>query len=202
MAQLSPAELDETWRLLSSDERAEGFVLLPRDEAEEFLLSLSPHDQEELVWSLAPAERRFWMRILEPDDAADLVQAAPPARRGELLALLDEATRAEVKALTAYAEDEAGGLMNPRFARVRPEMTVDEAIGYLKRQSRRQVEIIYYAYVLDGAQHLEGVVSFRDLFRAKGDARVRDLMTTDLVTIGEETDQEEASRLLAKHDLL
>ena len=92
--------------------------------------------------------------------------------------------------------------MNPRFARVRPEMTADEAIGYLKRQSRRQVEIIYYAYVLDGAQLLEGVVSFRDLFRAQGDARVRDLMTTDLVTIDEETDQEEASRRLAKHDLL
>jgi len=202
MAQLSPAELDETWRLLSSDERAEGFALLPRDEAEEFLLSLSPHDQEELVSSLAPAERRFWMRILEPDDAADLVQAAPPERREELLALLDEATRTEVKALAAYAEDEAGGLMNPRFARVRPEMTVDEAIGYLKRQSRRQVEIIYYAYVLDGAQRLEGVVSFRDLFRARGDARVRDLMTTDLVTISEETDQEEASRQLARHDLL
>ncbi len=202
MAQLSPAELDETWRLLSSDERAEGFALLPREEAEAFLLSLSPHDQEELVWSLAPAERRFWMRILEPDDAADLVQAAPEPRRGELLSLLDEATRAEVKALAAYAEDEAGGLMSPRFARVRPEMTVDEAIRYLKRQSRRQVEIIYYAYVLDGAQHLKGVVSFRDLFRAKGDARVRDLMATDLVTISEETDQEEASRLLAKEDLL
>ncbi len=202
MAQLSPAELDETWRILSSAERAEGFVLLPRDEAEVFLLSLSPHDQEELVWSLAPAERRFWMRVLEPDDAADLVQAAPAARREELLALLDEATRTEVKSLTAYAEDEAGGLMNPRFARVRPEMTADEAIGYLKRQSRRQVEIIYYAYVLDGAQHLEGVVSFRDLFRARGDARVSDLMTTDVVTITEETDQEEASRRLAKHDLL
>jgi magnesium transporter len=202
MAQLSPAELDETWRILSSAERAEGFVLLPRDEAEVFLLSLSPHDQEELVWSLAPAERRFWMRVLEPDDAADLVQAAPAARREELLALLDEATRTEVKSLTAYAEDEAGGLMNPRFARVRPEMTADEAIGYLKRQSRRQVEIIYYAYVLDGAQHLEGVVSFRDLFRARGDARVRDLMTTDVVTITEETDQEEASRRLARHDLL
>ena len=118
------------------------------------------------------------------------------------MALLDEATRTEVKALTAYAEDEAGGLMSPRFARVRPEMTVDEAIGYLKRQSRRQVEIIYYAYVLDGAQHLKGVVSFRDLFRARGDAHIRDLMTTDIVTISEETDQEEASRRLAKHDLL
>ncbi len=74
-------------------------------------------------------------------------------------------------ALLAYAEDDAGGLMSPRFARVRPDMTVDEAISYLRRQARERVETIYYVYVLDGAQHLLGVVSFRELFFAQPDAR-------------------------------
>ena len=50
-----------------------------------------------------------------------------------MLALLDETTRNEVTALLAFKEDEAGGLMSPRFARLRPEMTVDEAISYLRR---------------------------------------------------------------------
>ena len=60
------------------------------------------------------------MRLLPPDDAADLIQEAPEDERGGLLALLDEPTRKEVTALLAYAEDDAGGLMNPRYARVRP----------------------------------------------------------------------------------
>jgi magnesium transporter len=63
------------------------------------------------------------------------VQAASPEERDGLLALLDSSTRKEVTALLAYAEDEAGGLMNPRFARVRPEMTVDEALKYLRIQA-------------------------------------------------------------------
>jgi magnesium transporter len=142
------------------------------------------------------------MRFLEPDDAADVLQEADPELREELLAVLDEPTRKEVRALAAYAEDEAGGLMNPRYARVRPEMTTDEAIGYLRRQSRERVETIYYVYVLDAQQHLLGVVSLRELFSAPGDARMRDLLHADLVTISEETDQEEVSQLLAKHDLL
>jgi magnesium transporter len=200
--QLSAAELEDAWRVLSLEERVEGFEILPPAEAEEFLRSLDARDIAELMAALPPGRRRLWMRFLEPDDAADVLQEADPELREELLAVLDEPTRKEVRALAAYAEDEAGGLMNPRYARVRPEMTTDEAIGYLRRQSRERVETIYYVYVLDAQQHLLGVVSLRELFSAPGDARMRDLLHADLVTISEETDQEEVSQLLAKHDLL
>ena len=200
--QLSAAELEDAWRVLSLEDRVEGFEILPPAEAEEFLRSLDARDIAELMAALPPGRRRLWMRFLEPDDAADVLQAAEPELREDLLAVLDEPTRKEVRALAAYAEDEAGGLMNPRYARVRPEMTTDEAIGYLRRQSRERVETIYYVYVLDAQQHLLGVVSLRELFSAPGDARMQDLLHADLVTITEETDQEEVSQLLAKHDLL
>lgn len=199
---LSASELEDAWRVLSPEERVEGFELLAPSEAEEFLLGLGPRDVAELITALPPERRRVWMRFLEPDDAADVLHEVPPERREELLALLDEPTRREVKVLFAYAEDEAGGLMNPRFARVRPEMTIDEAIAYLRRQSRERVETIYYVYVLDAEQRLLGVVSLRELFSARGEVRVRDIMHTDVVTITEDTDQEEVSHLLAKHDLL
>src|SRR3954468_18162137 len=199
--ELSAAELDEAWRLLSSADRVEGFALLPRAEAEEFLLALSPHDQAELVLGLPPAERRLWLRLLEPDDAADLLQAVEPAEREALLGLLDAATRKEVKALAAYSEDEAGGLMNPRYARVRPDMTADEAVAYLRKQARARVETIYIAYVLDDQQRLVGVVSFRDLFSAQPDRRVREVMEKNVVTVSERADQEAVSRLFAQHGL-
>jgi magnesium transporter len=137
---------------------------------------------------------------LPPDDVADVIQSAPEEDREGLLALLDDVTRGEVRALLAYAEDEAGGLMNPRFVRLRPEMTVEEAIRYLRLQTRR-TETIYYAYVLDAAQRLLGVVSFRDLLSAPGDKRVEEVMEREVVTATEETDQEEVARLFADHDL-
>src|SRR5262249_39192818 len=142
------------------------------------------------------------MRLLAPDDAADAVQAADASERDSLLALLDESARHEVIALLAYAEDEAGGLMSPRFARVRPEMTADEAIRYLHKQARERVETIYYVYVLDAQQCLVGVVSFRELFEASGTMKVRNLMHTDVVTATEQMDQEDVGLLFAKHSFL
>ncbi len=199
--ELSLAEMLASWPLLDLEERLEGFRILPRDEAEDLFLALPTHDQTELLLALPSNERRSWMRLLPPDDAADLIQEAPEEDRAGLLALLDEPTRKEVSGLLTYAEDQAGGLMNPRYARLRPEMTLDEAISYLRRYAREHGGT-YYAYVLDGQQHLLGTVSFRDLFAASADQKVADIMRTDLVTVTEEQDQESVSRVFSAHHFL
>jgi magnesium transporter len=196
------SELRDAWAVLSVEERLEGVKLLDRADAEDLLLSLPARDQAELILSTSPGERRSYMRLLPPDDAADVVQAAEGEERDVLLALLDDQTRREVVALLAYAEDEAGGLMNPRYARLRPEMSVDEAITYLRRQTREKLGTIYYVYVLDAEQHLLGVVSFHDLFSAPPDRRVRDIMETEVIVAREEMDQEALGQLFAEHDLL
>ena len=142
------------------------------------------------------------MRLLPPDDAADVIQAAPEEEREGLLHLLDDPTRREVTALLAYAEDRAGGLMNPRYARLRPDMTIDEAISYLRRQARDVLESIYYGYVIDDDQRLVGVVSFRELFAVDPIKRVRDVMHTDVIVVHEDQDQEAVSRLFDQHKLI
>jgi magnesium transporter len=94
--------------------------------------------------------------------------------------------------------------MSSRYARVRPDMTVDEAIAYLRRQAvgNIQPETIYYVYVLDAQQRLTGVLSFRELFAAPGTRPVRDIMITDVVAVPEAMDQEALARLFQEHDLL
>jgi magnesium transporter len=194
-------ELRDAWPLLDLDERGDGLRVLPREDAEEFFISLSAADQAQLLLHFRRGQRRQWMRLLEPDDAADVVQQASEEQRANLLALLDDPTRKEVSALLAYAEDDAGGLMSTRFARLRPNMTIDEALSYLRRQARAKLETIYVAYVLDAEQRLLGVVSFRDLFAGDPKKTVADIMVTDVVRVSDEMDQETVSRIFAEHDL-
>ena len=192
-------DLRASWATLSSEEQVEAFRSLDREDAQDFFVGLATRDQAELLLSLPLRERRLWIRVLPPDDVTDILLEIPAVDRNGCLALLDETTRHEVNALLAYAEDEAGGLMSPWFARVRPEATVDEAISYLKRQARFHVETIYYAYVLDAEQRLLGVVSLRQLITTPGDARVVDVMKTDVVTVREDEDQEAVAKLLVDH---
>jgi magnesium transporter len=199
---VSAADLHDAWQVLDPPSRIEGFRYLKSSDAEEFFFELEALDRAQILLGLPPGEQRFWMRALAPDDVADVVQKAPEEERGRLLAQLDEPTRKEVGALLAYAQDEAGGLMNPRYARLRPDISVDEAISYLRRQTRERVESIYYAYVLDDQQKLVGVVSFRQLMMARGDARVRDVMSSELISVHDDMDQEAVSRRFAEADLM
>lgn len=200
-ARLSIDELRDAWQVLSVDERFEGLFAVDRDDAQEFFLALPPLDQVTLLLEMAQAERRMWIRLLPPDDAADVIQHAAEEKRQSLLDLLDLPSRREVMGLLAYAEDAAGGLMSPRFARLRPDMSVDEAIRYLRRQATEKIETIYYSYVLDHDQRLRGVVTFRDLFTAAGGALMVDVMKQDVVTVPDSMDQEAVAQLMAKHDL-
>jgi magnesium transporter len=189
------------WPYLSHEERLKQFRELHTGEKADFFLALNAHDQRTLLLGLPQEQQHVWMRLLAPDDAADVIQEAGPERRDELLALLDEPTKKEVVALLAYKEDEAGGLMNPRFARLRPDLTVDAAISYLRKEAITGVHI-YYAYVLDAEQHLLGVVSLRQLFAADPGKLVQDVMERDVTWVSPDTDQKEVSRVVRSSRLL
>lgn len=195
-------ERQELWISFSAEEKARHFRLLPPEEAQDLFFNLPSYDKVALLLSLSPNEAKIWFRILPPDDATDVIQATPVEDQNRLLALLDDAARQEVLALLAFAEDQAGGLMNPRFARLRPETTVEVAIRYLRRQMRERAETIYYAYVLDAKQYLLGVLSLRQLFSAPPEALVSEIMIENVIVVREEADQESVARVIAQHHFL
>jgi len=195
-------ELYEAWPVLSIAERVEGFELLQRQEAEEFFLQLNAQDKAQVLQGLRAGERRLWIRLLPPDEAADVIQESAAPEHESLLSLLDDQTRSEVKGLLDYAEDEAGGLMNPRYARLRPDMSVNEAVSYLRRDARSRAKAVYYAYVVDPQERLLGVTSFRDLLTTPGERLIQEVMRTDVVTAPENLDQEALSHLFARHNLM
>jgi len=197
----TPADdLIDQWPHLRKSERVRAFIALKHESMDDVFLALDARAQAELVLALPEGERRMFVRLLAPDDAADLVQACPHAQHEYVMGLIDDPTRQEVRALLHYREDVAGGLMNPRFARLRPDESIEEAITYLRQQLSR-VETIYYAYVLDGNQRLLGVVSLKDLVRADPAKSVADVMIPKAIRVFENASQKEMAHLLLTHRL-
>jgi len=197
---LALSELYEAWPVLSAAERAEGFVLLDREQAEDFFLQLSARDKAELILNLKPGDRKFWMRLLPSDAVVEMIEHAPQAEREELLSL-DEKTRREVKGLMHYVEEQTKGAVHERYARLQPEMTVDEATSFLRRDARERTQSVYYAYVTDDEQRLLGVVFFRDLLTTPGERTIRDIMRTEVITAPENLDREALRKLFDQHNL-
>ncbi len=193
-------QLLDQWPHQRKSERVAKFESLPREYMDNFFLGLDAKSQSELLLALPEGERRLYIRLLAPDDADDLIQESPRGERDYLFGLLDDMTRVDAKALLDYREDVAGGLMNPRFARLRPEETIDQAITYLREQLSR-VETIYYAYVLDEQQCLLGVVSLKDLVRSAPTVTVASVMTRQIFKVLDITDQTQIAHLLSVHGI-
>ena len=62
--------------------------------------------------------------------------------------------------------------------------------------------MVFYLYVVDARRHLVGVVSLRRLLLVSPDTPLKRIMTTDLISVRVDTDQEEVARQVASYNLL
>jgi len=190
----------ENWRSLKPSQRRAEFFALTRPMAEELFSRVSVLDRVELLEDLPDSEIRSWLRFLPPDDAADFIQQFRKEKHHDLLELLDEQTKHGVIGLLAYAEDAAGGLMNPDYIRLRPDMTVMESIQYIRAQPRTRV--IYYAYVLDAYKVLLGVLSIREILLQPAEKLIKEIMHKDFTSVHEHLPSEDVALVFARNNKL
>jgi magnesium transporter len=193
----SAEELRTEWHALRPKERMRRFRQLPTEGSAELFPKLDARSQMTLLLLLNQGERHVWLHMLPPDDIADLILKAPADKQTDLLSALDDHVRHEVEVLLTYRHDVAGGLMSPRFARLHPEHTVDEAITYLRQQAPN-LESIECAYVVDEQQHLLGAILLPDLFCSDRMLKVSDVMHRDCAFATEAMEQEKVAQLFSE----
>jgi len=141
-----------------------------------------------------------WFAELEPDDQADVLARLPEEWREKVLSSLEAEEREEVEELMAWPPDSAGGIMSPVAFRLPESTTCREAIEALQEQG--DVEMVFYLYVESETGQLVGVVSLRNLLINPPSAKLNEIMSTDVVSVNAETDQEEVARIASHYDLL
>ena len=115
----------------------------------------------------------------------DVINEAPEQEREGFSHYLDDKTRREVKGLLDYAVEKPRGLTNPRYARLRPQMSVDEAVSFsaeMRAIGRRLYTTPTSPIPKSGCREW---FTFRDLLITPGDKRVQDVVRTDVITAPE-----------------
>jgi magnesium transporter len=199
-----PADLAQLFSELPDKERQSAFTLLAERNtklAMEALSELGPEKGAKLLADRSAEEIVKLTQELPSDDAAALIDYLPEELASAVLELLQKRPAGgDVGDLLEYKERTAGRIMNPKVFALSEDMTAGESITAL--QGSRDVEVVFYLYVIDARRHLVGVVSLRRLLLVSPDTPLKRIMTTDLISVRADTDQEEVARLVASYNLL
>src|SRR4051812_6493712 len=198
---VGPAEWADLVPRLEPSEVAVLIQWLPDAELPEMLAELEPADAAAILRSLSQPAAADLLEAMDPDDATDVVEELPHAEAEQILIHMEPAEAAEIRELMAFPSDSAGGVMTPAFVAVDPGLRADQAIAALRRVAE-EAETMYYAYVVDNAERLLGVLSLRNLVLARPETPVSDLMVHDPIRIRADAEAEAAARLLTDQNLL
>jgi len=189
------------WLNLEEEQRIKIFLLLENERKLILMENLSIEEQERLIESLSVEKARLFLREMEPDDLADFIQNVSPEIRKAVWQNLSEESKKETLFLLRFDEDDAAGLMTPRYVALQSARTVSQALSFIRRTAK-EVETIYYIYVIDQMKRLIGVLSLRDLLFADDETRIDSIMKRKIISVRVDTDQEEAAKVLESYDLL
>lgn len=177
------------------------FRLLSKDKAADVFSNLTAQQRKDIVAAIQKTKLSEILDDLFFDDMIDVLEEMPANIVKKILEESSEEERKLINQFLSYFEDSAGSLMTIEYVDLRKEMTVKEALGYIKKIGIDK-ETIYTCYVLDKKRKLEGLVSLRKLVLSDDNSSISDIMNEDFVLTNTINDQEEVASLFKKYDLI
>jgi magnesium transporter len=198
-----PADLAQILAgMLESERQAVFSVLVERNArlAMEAVSEMGAEAGAKLLTGRSAEEIARLLQEIPTDDAARLIDFLPEELSAEVLELMRRRESAQVESLLEYGDKTAGRIMNPQVFALNEDLTVGEAITEL--QNARDVEMVFYLYVVDARRHLVGVTSLRRLLLVSPETPLKRIMAPDVTSVRVDTYQEEVARQVASYNLL
>jgi magnesium transporter len=198
---LHPADIAEIVDQLGLNESLTILNSLDDEAAADTLEEVSPERQVSLLEGMESKRAAEILDEMSPDDAADVLGDLSEDKAEELLDLMEPEESKDLRKLLEYPENTAGGIMTTEFAYVDQDLTVIQVLESLRKISK-DVETIYYIYVISKEGDLVGVTSLRDILLSDRDRKISDFMNTDIIKADVLEDQYEAAQKIAKYNLI
>ncbi|MFN4292264.1 MAG: magnesium transporter [Permianibacter sp.] len=189
MASTPPRTRDLIWKLV--DSTREGDVLQHLDEDIRAIF----------LGRMAPQELADATRSLDTDDLADILGDLPDDVYREVLRSMDEQNRQRVLKALSYPEDTAGGLMNTDTVTVRPDVSVEVVLRYLRLRGDLP-DATDALFVVDSDDQFMGTVSLSDLVTSQPEELIEDLIDDEALRIPVDMQDTDVAQLFERRDLV
>ncbi|HEX9773110.1 MAG TPA: magnesium transporter [Steroidobacteraceae bacterium] len=186
---LPPAQREVAWEIL--DPELEG----------EVLVELNEEVRNQLIRGMETEELVAATEGLEVDDLADLLRDLPETVNQRVLRSMDSQDRERLRTVLAYAEDTAGGLMNTDTVSVRPDVTLETVLRYLRMRGEIP-ERTDRLFVVNRHDRYLGALDVTRLLTGDPERTVGEVMDTDVAGIAPETPASAVAALFEDRDLV
>ncbi len=199
---LTPAEIADLLEALPLSDRLRVWRLLPPETAGEVLVELGDEVRASLIRAIEQTDLEDLVQAagtLDPDDLAYIIEELPEKVREQVVRTLSQTDRRRLEQVLSFPEDTAGSLMHTDTLTVRPDVTLDVVLRYLRRRGELP-DLTDSLYVVDGHDHLLGILPFSLLLTSSPKKTVRELMLTQVEAIPAELPSSEVAMLFEHHD--
>lgn len=178
VSELNPAEIARLIEGLPPAKRGIVWNMVDEDDDGEVLAELNDEVRTRLMEGMDTAELLAATEGMELDDLADVIADLPESVTQQFVNSLNRRDRERLEAVLSYPEDSAGGLMNPDTIAVRPNVTLEVVLRYLRALSQLP-ENTYSLFVVDRNDHYQGKLRISQIVTADPQQLVRDAMDSD-----------------------
>ena len=181
---LSGAEIGDLLESLPQTERQAVWDFVKVDLDGDVLVEVNDEVRAGLIRDTSPDDLVQAVGDLDIDDLADILNDLPDAVITEVLRAMDRQDRERLAQVMSYPEDSAGGLMNPDVVTVRPDVSVDVVLRYLRLRGELP-EVFDQLFVVDRSGKYLGQLKLADVLTKEPSSQVADLIdsSTDPIPV-------------------
>ena len=196
---LNAGEMAQVLESCPPKERQVLWELIDTDIESEVLQRLSEEVRSFIVAKMDTSEVAALTEGWDVDDIADVLQNLPDRVTAEVLNLMSNMDRQRVESVLTYAEDSAGGLMSTDTITVRPDLTIETVLRYLRRHEEIP-EMTDSLFVVTRDNLYIGKLPLRVLLTANPSEPVYKLMIQDNQGIHANMEDSEVAMLFERED--
>ena len=196
---LTPADIADQIESAPPKARRVLWDLVNKEFEGEVIGELSEELSGEILNEMESHEVASLTEGLDPDDIADILQQLPEKVIPEVLQAMSIQDRQRVETVLTYKEDTAGGLMNTDTITVRPDMTLDVVLRYLRRHEELP-ESTDSIFVVNREDTFLGILPLGKLLTSSPNITAREIMITKVEAIPADMPDSEVAHLFEKHD--
>ncbi|MGD2245917.1 MAG: magnesium transporter [Candidatus Aminicenantes bacterium] len=171
-----------------------------KEKAVEVLSEIKEEDAAQMLQAIPVKQISDLFQLSASDDVAAIMPLLPEELQKSVLEAMEDKPSEEVLELLDYEEETAGRIMSPNFYALNQNTNVSDAITAMQLEG--DVESAFYLYVVDDENHLVGVVSIRQVMFSRPNTPLKNIMTTDVISVSTDTDQEIVARNVADYNLV